>query len=125
MGTLKYTIIKSKKQYKEYCEKLENFLFEEPEADKDEIELLTLLIEKWDDENNTFKDMDPIQILKALMTQNNLKAKDLVEILGISKGTVSKILNYQSGLSKDSIRKLSAYFKVSQDAFNKVYELAA
>ena len=125
MATLKYTIIKSKKQYKEYCEKLENFLFEEPEADKDEIELLTLLIEKWDDENNTFKDMDPIQILKALMTQNNLKAKDLVEILGISKGTVSKILNYQSGLSKDSIRKLSAYFKVSQDAFNKVYELAA
>jgi len=56
------------------------------------------------------------------MTEHNLKAKDLVDILGLSKGTVSKILNSNKGLSKDVIRKLSDYFKVSQEAFNRPYE---
>ena len=57
------------------------------------------------------------------MVDHNLKAKDLVNILELSKGTISKILNYQKGLSKDTIRKLSSYFKVSQEAFNRPYKL--
>jgi len=54
---------------------------------------------------------------------NGLKPKDLIEILDLSKGTVSKILNYHKGLSKEIIRKLSDYFKVSQEAFNRSYKL--
>lgn len=88
---------------------------------KDEIELLTLLIEKWDEENNSFDDVDPITLLHSLMEERNLKAKDLVEILGVSKGLVSDILNYKKGLSKEIIRSLSDYFKVSQEAFNRPY----
>jgi len=68
-------------------------------------------------------DSDPIEILKAIMDEHDLKAKDLVTILELTKGTVSKILNYQKGLSKDTIRKLSDYFKVSQEAFNRPYRL--
>jgi len=123
MGTLKYTIIKVQEQYSEYCEILENLLVEDGDENQDEIELLTLLIEKWDDEQNTFDDSDPIELLKHLMGENNLKAKDLVGILDLSKGTVSKILNYHKGLSKDTIRKLSEYFKISQEAFNRPYKL--
>ena len=92
-------------------------------ATKDEIELLTLLIEKWDIEHSSFNDSDPIGLLRALMEEHNLKAKDLVEILDLSKGTVSKILNYHKGLSKDTIRKLADYFKLSQEAFNRPYKL--
>ena len=57
------------------------------------------------------------------MEENNLKAVDLATILNLSKGTVSKILNRQKGLSKETIRKLSDYFKVSQEAFNRPYKL--
>lgn len=57
------------------------------------------------------------------MHDHKLKAKDLTEILGVSKGLVSDILNYKKGLSKDIIRLLSAYFKVSQEAFNRPYRL--
>jgi HTH-type transcriptional regulator/antitoxin HigA len=39
------------------------------------------LIEKLETEYNTFNDSDPIQILKMLMDEQELKAKDLVEIL--------------------------------------------
>ncbi|GAB3010881.1 hypothetical protein GCM10027284_32640 [Cyclobacterium sediminis] len=123
METLKYKIIKSVEQYNDYCDVLENLVAEEDINTLDEIELLTLLIEKWDKENNTFNDADPIVLLKTLMSDHNLKAQDLVNILELSKGTVSKILNYQKGLSKNTIRKLSCYFKVSQEAFNRPYKL--
>lgn len=123
METLKYRIIKDVKQYKEYCDILEELIHNENQATSDEIELLTLLIEKWDKENNTLNDSDPIELLNALMEEHDLKAKDLVEILELSKGTVSKILNYHKGLSKDTIRKLSDYFKLSQEAFNRPYKL--
>jgi HTH-type transcriptional regulator/antitoxin HigA len=123
MEKLKYTVIKDADQYKKYCDIVEELILNENKSTKDEIELLTLLIEIWDNEHNSFKDSDPIELLKALMDEHNLKAKDLVEILELSKGTISKILNYHKGLSKDTIRKLSDYFKLSQEAFNRPYKL--
>ena len=123
METLKYTIIKDKAQYDKYCNILEDLILQDENENKDEIDLLILLIEKWDKEHETFKDSDPIELLKGLMNEHNLKAKDLVDILDLSKGTVSKILNYHKGLSKDTIRKLSIFFKVSQEAFNRPYRL--
>ncbi len=44
---------------------------------QDEIELLNLLIEKYDTENNSFEDADPVQLLKALMKDHKMKAVDL------------------------------------------------
>jgi HTH-type transcriptional regulator / antitoxin HigA len=125
METLKYKVIKSKTQYKEYSNILEELVFSKAKNKeiKDEIELLTFLIEKYDEEHNSFDDLDPIELLHALMSDNDLKAKDLVEILGVSKGLVSDILHYKKGLSKEIIRTLSRHFKVSQEAFNRSYKL--
>jgi len=123
METLKYTIIKTEEQYTNYCNILEDLLLKEDSVFEDEIELLTLLIEKWDNEHNTIDELNPVELIKSLMEANNLKAADLVKILGLSKGTISKILNYHKGLSKETIRKLSDHFKVSQEAFNRPYKL--
>ena len=125
MVELKYKIIKSKTQYKEYSNVPEDFVFSgsKDQGTKDEIALLTLLIEKWDSEHNTFEEVDPVQLLHSFMTEHNLKAKDLVKLLEVGKGYVSDILNYKKGLSKEVIRKLAAYFKVSQEAFNRPYKL--
>jgi len=123
MEALKYTVIKDLEQYKKYCNNLEKLILRDDKESKDEIELITFLIEKWDNEHNTFNDSDPIELIKALMEEHDLKAKDLVNILDLSKGTISKILNYHKGLSKDTIRKLSDYFKISQEAFNRPYKL--
>jgi len=49
---LKYTEIKDLKQYNEYCDTLEKFIFQNKEIE--DIETLTQLIEKWDNEHNTF-----------------------------------------------------------------------
>ncbi|MBL7110411.1 MAG: transcriptional regulator [Bacteroidales bacterium] len=125
MKTLKYTVIKSSTQYNMYCKALKDLLEDNANSKdtRDEIEMLTLLIEKWDAEHSTLNDVNPIELLHSLMHDHNLKAKDLVGILGVSKGLVSDILNYKKGLSKEIIRILSGYFKVSQEAFNRPYKL--
>ena len=124
MGTLKYTIIKTESQYDDYCRLLEDLLDREQSKHlDDEIDLLTVLIEMWDKEHNTFEDSDPVELLQYLMTEKNIKAKDVAAILNVSKGLVSDILHYKKGLSKEIIRLLSNYFKVSQEAFNRTYPL--
>ena len=64
MTTLKYKVINSKSQYKEYCNILEELVFSNPKdrAIKDEIALLTVLIEKWDAEHISIPESDPIQL---------------------------------------------------------------
>lgn len=124
METLKYKIIKTEDQYQEYISKLEGLLnIESEQAVQEEIELLTLLIEKWDEEHNSFELADPIQLIHSLMIEHQLKNKDLVVILGVSKGLVSDILNYKKGLSKEIIRTLAKHFSLSQEAFNRPYKL--
>lgn len=124
MEALKYKVIKTKSQYNQYCKELEILLEKGgSKALQDEIDLLTLLIEKWDNEHNSFEEVDPIRLLHSLMEEHHIKPKDLVHFLGISKGYVSEILHYKKGLSKEVIRKLSDYFKVSQEAFNRPYKL--
>ena len=125
MEVLKYKVISSKTQYKEYCNLLENLVFATSKSKNlnDEIAMLTLLIEKWDAEHNSFKKLDPVKLLQSFMESHQLKAKDLVELLAISKSHVSEILNYRKGFSKVVIRKLATYFKVSQEAFNRPYVL--
>jgi HTH-type transcriptional regulator/antitoxin HigA len=127
MAALKYKVIKSKAQYREYSNTLEELVFSgsKDRDTKDEIALLTLLIEKWDAEHTAFNDVDPVRLLHSLMDDHRMKAKDLVELLGISKGYVSDILNRKKGLSKDVIRKLAVHFKVSHEAFNRHYKLVA
>ena len=125
MEALQYKIIKSEKQYSDYCTTLEKLVTgdDQGENTQDEIELLTYLIEKWDAKHNSFEDVDPIELLTTLMSEKSLKAKDMAQILGVSKSLVSDILHYKKGLSKEIIRTLSGHFKVSQEAFNRPYKL--
>ena len=125
MPHLPFTIIKSETQYKRYCSILESLVEsnKKTKAIQDEIELLCLLIEKYDAEHNSFGDADPIELLKYLMNDHQMKSVDLAALLNVSEGLVSDMLNYKKGLSKDTIRILSQKFKMSQEAFNRPYKL--
>lgn len=124
-----YTIIRSDEQYMNYCQDLEKLTIKydsKPTSELlDLIDTITLLINQYDEEHSKLKEVDPIQLLKSLMKENNLKQKDLVKLLNISKGHLSDILNYKKGLSKNVIRILSERFNVSQSAFNRPYKLSA
>lgn len=102
METLKYKVIKSKKQYDEYCRALHELDFSTKRKTKgmqEEIELLTVLIEKYDKEHNIFDELNPVELLRSLMKDHNLKSIDLANKLNVSPGLISDIINYKKGLS--------------------------
>ena len=127
MTTLKYTIIKSPAQYNRYCKMLETLTDsnKKSRALLDEIELLTLLIEKYDTEHSSFTDSDPVQIIRSLMKDHGMKAVHLARLLNVSEGLVSDMLHYRKGLSKETIRILASHFKLNQEALNRPYALKA
>ena len=117
---MKHTIIKSKKQYFEYCSRME-LLGEIKKKSKDitdEIELLQLLIDKYDSEQLKSNPIPPHMLLKALMVEHNMKGVDLAQLLQVSPGLVSDMLNGKKAFSKNSIRILSQHFRLKQEAFN-------
>ena len=130
MDSIKYKVIKTDDQYDEYCKILEDLVFSEKELvaedDKqDEIELLTLLIENWDEKQRSSSDTDPVELIKSLMKDHNLNQQDLSEIAGVGKSYISEILNYKKRMSKKVIRNMANHFKIRQDALNRDYKLRA
>jgi HTH-type transcriptional regulator/antitoxin HigA len=115
--SLAYTVIKDLEQYNRYCKRLFELIEKEDVADSDEIELLELLVDNYDDVQYPLEPGEPVEVLKFLMEQHDMRAKDLVNILNIGKETVSKMLNKKVGISKESITLLSEYFKVDASLF--------
>jgi HTH-type transcriptional regulator/antitoxin HigA len=72
-------------------------------------ELLTLLIENFEDKAYALKPAEPMDILNELIEANNLKQKDLVDVFG-TPSIVSEVLNGKRRLTIDHIKKLSRRF---------------
>lgn len=124
MPELKYTVIKSARQYDKYCKILHDLDFnKKTKSVIDEIELLTLLIEKWDYDHYATPEADPVTLLKELMAEHNISQIELAGFLDTSKGYISEILNYKKYMSKHIIRNLAERFKIQQEAFNRPYSL--
>ena len=116
---LTYTVIKSKKQYLSYCNRLE-LLGEKSRLSKqerDEQELLQLLIDKYDELLQNLSSIPPYESLKALMQEKSMKGTELAELLNVSTGLVSDMLSGKKAISKSSIQILSNYFKVHPGVF--------
>ena len=73
--------------------------------DRDELEILSLLIEKYEEEHYPIPASEPVEAIKFLMEQNDLTRKDLQPFIG-SMGRVSEILNRKRDLSLTMIKRL-------------------
>lgn len=71
----------------------------------DELEVLALLIEKYEEKHWLISEPDPIDAIKFRMEQMGLAQKDLTPYIG-SKSKVSEVLNRKTGLSLPMIKKL-------------------
>jgi HTH-type transcriptional regulator/antitoxin HigA len=99
-------IIKTQEEYERALAKIEQLMDSEANTPEgDELELLSLLVEKYEEENYPLPEPDPIDVIQYYMEQRGLKAKDLVGILG-DKTTVSKILNKERKLNLGMVRRL-------------------
>jgi HTH-type transcriptional regulator/antitoxin HigA len=71
----------------------------------DELDVLMLLVEKYEDEYYEIPASDPIEAIKFLMEQNSLSRKDLEPYIGTS-GRVSEVLSKKRTLTLALIKKL-------------------
>jgi HTH-type transcriptional regulator / antitoxin HigA len=79
-------------------------------------ELLTLLIEDFENKHYQLKPASPVEIVRELMAANNLKQADLIEDFG-SVSVVSEVLNGKRDFAKAHIERLCRRFNVSPELF--------
>ena len=79
-------------------------------------ELLTLLIEDFEEKHYALKPATDVEALEELMEANSLKQKDLVNIFG-TPSIISEVLNGKRKLTTEHIRRLSRRFHVSPELF--------
>jgi HTH-type transcriptional regulator/antitoxin HigA len=85
-------------------------------SEMEAIELLSLLVERYEDEHWPIPDSDPISVVRYLIEKGNLTQRDLVPEFG-TESAVSMFLSGQRKLTVEQIRKLCIRFKLGADAF--------
>jgi len=80
------------------------------------IELLTLLVERYEQEHYSVPAADPASVVRFLIEQQNLTQRDLIPQFG-SESAVSMFLSGQRNLTLEQVRKLSTRFKLPTDVF--------
>jgi HTH-type transcriptional regulator / antitoxin HigA len=80
------------------------------------IELLALLVDRYESERYPLPDVKPADMLQFLIDQNGLSQRDIAKDLG-SESTVSSVLSGRRPLTRDHIARLSARFHVSPAVF--------
>jgi HTH-type transcriptional regulator/antitoxin HigA len=85
-------------------------------AERRMAELLTLLIEDFEEKHYALRAASPIEVLNELMRANNLKQKDLVDVFG-TPSIASEVLGGKRKLNAEHIRRLSNRFNVSPEVF--------
>ena len=81
----------------------------------DELEILMLLVERYEDEHFAIPASDPVEAIKFLMEQNDLTRKDLEPYIGAS-GRVSEVLNKKRNLTLPMIKKLHKGLKIPYES---------
>jgi len=79
-------------------------------------DLLSLLIEDFEEKHYALKASSPVEVLNELMLANGLKQKDMLDVFG-APSIVSEVLHGKRQLTTEHIRRLSRRFHVSPEVF--------
>ncbi|MGD0696696.1 MAG: transcriptional regulator [Terriglobia bacterium] len=85
-------------------------------AEKELADLLTLLIEDFEEKHYQLPRAKPLEVLRFLMEQHGLKQKDLIDVFG-TPSIASEVLSGKRDLNKEHIKRLSGRFQVSPEVF--------
>ncbi|MCZ2393552.1 MAG: helix-turn-helix domain-containing protein [Chitinophagales bacterium] len=118
---MKLKPIKTEQDYFQALERLELIFDAKPESQEgDELEVLGILLEKYEDEQFPIEFPDPIEAIKFRMEQLDYSQNDLAEVIGL-KSRASEILNKKRKLSLDMIRKLAEKLHIPSEVLIQAY----
>jgi len=121
---MKIKILKNETDYENAMDRIETLFDSKPNTSEgDELELLSLLIEKYEEEHFAIDLPHPIEAIKFRMDQMGLKQKDIADCFG-DKSKVSDVLNLKRKLNLNYIRKLHQKLHIPLDALVSDYETA-
>ncbi len=113
--------IKTKKDYNQALERLETiFDAKMDSAEGDELEVLSILIDKYEDDHFSIGLPDPIEAIKFRMEQLGYNQADLAKVVGL-KSRASEILSKKRKLSLDMIRQLHNKLKIPTEVLIQPY----
>ena len=101
--------IHNEKDYDNALDRIDELMDFNPDlgtANSDELEVLALLVEKYEEKAWVISEPDPIEAIKLRMEQMHLKQQDLIPYIG-NKSKVSEVLNRKIGLSLNMIYNLA------------------
>lgn len=114
-------VIKTEEDYNRAISRLEEIFHAKSDtAEGDEAEVLTILIEKYEDELYPIEAPDPIEAIKFRMEQMNMQKKDLAEIIGY-KSRVTEILTRKRKLTLRMIRNLHEKLNIPYESLLTEY----
>ena len=100
-------ILKTEADYEAALERIEALMDAAPgSSEEEELELLAMLVERYEAEHYPIELPDPVEAIKFRMDQEGLTRKDMIKYLG-SQSKVSEVLNYKRSLSLSMIRALT------------------
>ena len=114
--------IKTEKDYQESFKRLD-IIFDAKKgtSEGDELEILSILIEKYENEKFPIGFPDPIEAIKFRMEQMGYNQNDLAKVVGL-KSRASEILNKKRKLTLEMIRQLHYNLKIPTEVLIQAYK---
>lgn len=113
--------IKTKKDYQTAMNRLETIFDAKPGTPEgDELEVLGILIDKYEQEHYPINYPDPIEAIKFRMEQMGYSQSDLAKVVGL-KSRASEILNKKRKLTLEMIRQLHQALGIPTDVLIQNY----
>ena len=118
---MKIKPIKNKKDYEQAMERLE-VIFDAKKGSEqgDELEILGMLVESYENEKFPINFPDPIEAIKFRMEQLGYNQTDLANVVGL-KSRASEILNRTRKLSLEMIRQIHSSLNIPTEVLIQAY----
>ncbi len=113
--------IRTKKDYEQALDRLEVIFYSKKGTDKgDELEILGMLIEKYENKKFPIGFPDPVEAIKFRMEQLGYNQADLANVVGL-KSRASEILNRKRKLSLEMIRQIHNRLNIPTEVLIQAY----
>jgi HTH-type transcriptional regulator/antitoxin HigA len=113
---MKLKPVKNDRELKRALNRIDELWGAKPNTPRgDELDVLMLIVEKYEDDHYAIPASDPVEAIKFLMEQNSLSRKDLEPYIGAS-GRVSEVLSKKRSLTLAMIKKLHEGLKIPYES---------
>jgi HTH-type transcriptional regulator/antitoxin HigA len=116
--------IRTEADYEASCKRIDEIFQAEPGTEEEEeLDVLTTLVNAYEEEHFPIGKPHPVEAVKIQMENLGVSRKDLMALLGTSSGRISDILNCRRHLTLWDIRKLSVFLHIPMEVLSQEYSL--